>query len=301
MGPGDLINDYLLVWVLLAVVAGLLVPEIAVLTGFSTPILVVMIGSISLTLSVEQFRRIEPRALGSALVGHAAMPAVALAIARLLNLSPALAVGLVLLGAVTPELVSPTMTELAGGGTALSTTTLVVTGIASLAYVPGVLALAFGSGIEVDTFVIVEQLLVAVVGPMALAVGARTWKPNVVSRYDEVYPLVSALMVVLIIGGVTAANAGLVRSDVALLASVGGGVLALNAVGYLLGWVGGVREERPDRIAMALSVGTRDFAVAAALIVAAGLPAVASLPAVAFGVVEMVTSAGLARYFARDQ
>ena len=52
---------------------------------------------------------------------------------------------------------------------------------------------------------------------------------------------------------------------------------------------------------MALSVGTRDFAVAAALIVAAGLPAVASLPAVAFGVVEMVTSAGLARYFARDQ
>ena len=193
------------------------------------------------------------------------------------------------------------MTELAGGGTALSTTTLVVTGIASLAYVPGVLTLAFGSGIEVDTFVIVEQLLVAVVGPMTLAVGARTWKPNVVSRYDEVYPSVSALMVVLIIGGVTAANAGLVRSDVALLASVGGGVLALNAVGYLLGWVGGVREERPDRIAMALSVGTRDFAVAAALIVAAGLPAVASLPAVAFGVVEMVTSAGLARYFARDQ
>ena len=300
MGPGDLIDDYLLVWVLLAVVAGLPVPEIAVLTGFSTPILVVMIGSISLTLSVEQFRRIEPRALGSALVGHAAMPAVALAIARLLDLSPALAVGFVLLGAVTPELVSPTMTELAGGGTALSTTTLVTTGIASLGYVPGVLALAFGSWIEVDTFVIVEQLFVAVVLPMGLAVGTRTWKPNVVSRYDEVYPSVSALMVVLIIGGVTAANAGLVRSDVTLLAS-GGGVLALNAVGYLLGWIGGAREERPDRIAMALSVGTRDFAVAAALIVAAGLPAVASLPAVAFGVVEMVTSAGLARYFARDQ
>nr|WP_018257452.1 hypothetical protein [Halomicrobium katesii] len=46
-----------------------------------------------------------------------------------------------------------------------------------------------------------------------------------------------------------------------------------------------------------LSVEIRGFAVAAALIIAAGLPTVASLPAVDFGVVEMATSAGLARRF----
>jgi len=44
----------------------------------------------------------------------------------------------------------------------------------------------------------------------------------------------------------------------------------------------------------------RDFAVAAALVIAAGLPTVASLPAVAFGVVEMATSAGLAKWFSRS-
>jgi BASS family bile acid:Na+ symporter len=300
MGRGDLIDDYLLLWVLLAVGTGVLVPEVAVLTEFSTPILAIMIGSVSLTLSVERFVEIDLRTLGSALLGHAAMPAVALAIARLLELSPALAVGFVLVGAVTPELVSPTMTELAGGKTALTTTVLVVTGIASLGYVPDVLALGFRDAVAVDAVLIIEGLFVAVVLPMVLAVGARTWNPGLVSRYDDLYPSISALMVIAIIGGVTAANVEVVRSDIGLLVPVGFGVLALNGSGYLLGWAGGVREERPDRIALALSVGTRDFAVAAALIVASGLPAIASLPAVAFGIVEMVTSAGLARYFARE-
>ena len=301
MGRGDLIDDYLLLWVLLAVATGVLLPEIAVLTQFSTPILAIMIGSVSLTLSVERFREISLRMLGLALAGHAAMPAVALAIARLLDLSPALTVGFVLVGAVTPELVSPTMTELAGGKTALTTTALVVTGIASLGYVPGVLALAFGETVAVDSILIIEQLFVAVVLPMVIAVGTRTASPEFVSRYDDLYPSISALMVIAIIGGVTAANVAVVRSDFGLLVPVGLGVLALNAAGYLLGWVGGLREERPDRIALVLSVGTRDFAVAAALIVASGLPAVASLPAVVFGIVEMVTSAGLARYFGREQ
>ena len=301
MGHSDLIDDYLLLWVLLAVATGVLVPEVAVLTQFSTLILAIMIGSVSLTLLVERFREISLRTLGLALAGHAAMPAVALGIARLLDLSPALAVGFVLVGAVTPELVSPTMTELAGGKTALTTTVLVVTGLASLGYVPGVLAVAFGDRVAVDSVLIIEQLFVAVVLPMVLAVGTRTASPEFVSRYDDLYPSVSALMVIAIIGGVTAANVGFVRSDFGLLVSVGLGVLALNVAGYLLGWVGGLREERHDRIALALSVGTRDFAVAAALIVASGLPAIASLPAVAFGIVEMVTSAGLARYFGREQ
>jgi BASS family bile acid:Na+ symporter len=301
MGLTDLIDDYLLVWVLGAVATGLLAPGIAVVTEFSTAILAVMIGSVSLTLSVERFAGIDRRALGAALVGHVTMAAVAYAVATLLELSPPLVVGFVIVGAVTPELVSPTMTELAGGETALSTAVLVLTGLASLGYVPGVVTLAAGASVDVAASVIVVQLLVAVVAPMALAVGARTRFPGPVSRYDAVYPSISAVMVVLIISGVTAANAGVIRSAGAALLPVGLGAVTLNGVGYLLGWIGGARRARPERIAVTLSVGTRDFAVAAALVVAAGLPTIASLPAVTFGVVEMATSAGLARYFARDR
>ncbi|PSP83902.1 Na+-dependent transporter [Halobacteriales archaeon QS_1_68_17] len=291
------VEDYLLAWILLAVGLGVAVPRIAAVTRYSTAILAVMIGSISLTLTVEQFRAIRPRTLGVVLLGHAAMPFLAAGLAGALGLPPALAIGFVVLGAVTPELVTPVMTELAGGNTALSTVALVVTGVGSVAFVPAVVSV-LGGGVAVATGLIVEQLVVAVVAPMVLAVALRAWQPARVGRYDAFYPAVSAAMVVVIIGGVTAANAAVIRAGETLVPVVAG-VVALNALGYALGWTGSVGFPRADRIASVLSVGMRDFAVAAALIVAAGLPAVASLPAVVFGVVEMSSSAALARYFRR--
>ena len=293
-----IIEDYLLLWVLLAVALGIAVPRVAVVTEVSTVILAVMIGSISLTLSVEQFRQVEERTLGTVLLGHVTMPFLAFAIARGLGLSPELTVGFVVLGAVTPELVTPVMTELAGGDTALSATALAVIGIGSIGFIPAVVVVLVGD-IGVSTVPLVEQLLVAVVGPMLLGVGVRAWRPERVKRYDDYYPSVSALMVVLIIGGVTATNAAVIQSNRTVLFAVGAGVVALNLLGYGVGWLGTVHRPRNERIAAALSVGMRDFAVAAALVVAAGLPASASLPAVVFGIVEMATSAGLARYFAR--
>ena len=302
MRTPDLVTDYLLAWVVLAVGVGMAVPRVAVLTSYSTPILAVMIGSISLTLSVAQFRAIRLRSLAPILLGHVTMPLVAFCLARLLGLGPAVTVGFVVLGAVTPELVTPVMTELAGGETALSTTALVVIGVGSVAFVPAVVAGLVGSGVAVDSSRIVVQLLVAVVVPMIVAIAARASKPALVARYDDLYPAISALMVVLIIGGVTAANASVVRDGgLEIVVAVGVAAVALNLLGYAFGWVASTGERRGDRIAATLSVGMRDFAVAAALVVGAGLPALASLPAVIFGVVEMVTSAGLARYLSTSE
>jgi BASS family bile acid:Na+ symporter len=197
------------------------------------------------------------------------MPFLAFGVARGFGLSPELTVGFVVLGAVTPELVTPVMTELAGG-------------------------------IDVPTMPVVEQLVVAVVVPMLVAVGARAWQPDRVGRYDAYYPAVSAVMVILIIGGVTAANAEVIRTNLSLLVGVGAGAVTLNGLGYAVGFLVSGRGSRSTRIASILSVGMRDFAVAAALVIAAGLPTITSLPAVAFGVVEMATSAGLAKWFSRE-
>jgi BASS family bile acid:Na+ symporter len=294
----DLVEEYLLLWILLSVCVGFVVPQVAVVTRASTLILAVMIGSVSLTLSVDQFRRLDRRTLGTVLFGHVTMPFLAAGIAHWFGLPPALVIGFVVLGAVTPELVTPVMTELADGDTALATTVLVLAGVGSVGLLPAAVAL-LGGGIDVPTVPIVEGLLVAVVAPMVVAVGLRAWRPDRVGRYDDYYPAVSATMVVVIVGGVTAANAGIVRSNTSLLVGVGLGVVSLNVAGYAVGWLVGCRASRRTRVASVLSVGMRDFAVAAALVVAAGLPTVASLPAVAFGVIEMATSAGLAKWFTR--
>lgn len=297
----DLIDEYLLVWVLFSVALGLAFPSLAALTPYSIPILAVMIGAVSLTLSPERFRRLRPRALVTVLVVQSGMPLLAFVIARSLGLSPAITAGFVVLGAVTPELVTPTMTELSGGDTALATVVLVSVGLGTLVFVPGMVALLLGRSVAVDPFLIVEQLVLAVVLPMTVAVGLRYRWPKRVGRYDELYPSVSGLMVVLIIGIVAAANASLIRSDGSLLLVVATGALVLNGIGYAGGWLASRPFERTERIAATLSVGMRDFAVAAALLVGAGFPPAATLPAVVFGIIEMTTSAGLAKWFARNR
>ena len=295
-----LVDDYLLLWVLLSVGVGLAVPSVAVLTPLSTPILAVMIGAVSLTLAPERFRQIRGRTVLAILVAQTSMPVLAFAIARTLGLSPALTAGFVVLGAVTPELVTPTMTELGGGDTALATVVLVAVGLGTLVLVPGAVTLFLGASVAVDPLVIVEQLSLAVVVPMSLAVGARYRWPDRIGQYDGIYPSVSGVTVVLIVGIVTAANASLVRGGGAVLLLVGVGAVVLNCSGYALGWLVGRRFAREERIAATLSVGMRDFAVAAVLLVGAGFPPAATLPAVVFGIVEMTTSAGLARWFSRS-
>jgi BASS family bile acid:Na+ symporter len=294
-----LVDEYLVGWVVLAVVVGFAVPELGAVTALSTPILAAMVGAVSLTLSVGAFRAVDRRALAVALVVQTGMVLAAFAVARLLGLGPALTVGFVVLGAVTPELVTPVMTELADGDTALASAVLVLVGLGSVALVPGAVTLLVGDAVAFDTLRIVRGLALAVVLPMLVAVGLRTRYPARVGRYDHLYPSVAAVLVVVIIGGVTAENADLLRAGGSRLALVAVGALALNLAGYGAGWLASAPFDRPARVATTLSVGMRDFAVAAALVVAAGFPPAAALPAVAFGVIELVTSAGLARWFRR--
>ncbi|WP_209309538.1 bile acid:sodium symporter family protein [Haloarcula amylovorans] len=296
-----LVDDYLLLWVLLSVAVGLGVPSVAVLTPLSTPILAVMIGAVSLTLAPDRFRQIRGRALVVILVVQTGMPLLAFTIARLLTLNPALTAGFVVLGAVTPELVTPTMTELSGGDTALSTVVLVVVGLGTLVLVPGVVTVLLGESVPVEPGLIVEQLLLAVVIPMTLAVAARYRWPARIGQYDEFYPSVSGLMVILIIGIVAAANASLIRDGGNILVLVAAGAVVLNGSGYVVGWLVSWQFPRDERIAATLSIGMRDFAVAATLLVGAGFPTAATLPAVVFGIIEMTTSAGLAKWFRSSQ
>lgn len=300
MNAYRLITDYLFVWILLSVALGLAVPQLSRLSPLSTLILAVMIGSISLTLSPESFRSVRPASLGTILAVQTALPFLAYGVARALSLSPELTLGFVVLGAVTPELVTPVMTELAGGDTALATTALVLVGFGSVALIPLAIILLLGQSVEYDPLLVVRQLLLAVALPMTAALTVRAKYPERIEGYDDVLPSVSALMVIIIIGLVTAANTDALQNQ-AVLGSVLVGAAALNLTGYLLGWVSsGLLDAwftRKQRIAALYCVGMRDFAVAAAIVVSAGLPTIASLPAVTFGVIEMLTAAALAHYF----
>ena len=77
-----------------------------------------------------------------------------------------------------------------------------------------------------------------------MAVGLRAWQPDRVSEYDTYYPAVSTTVIVLIIGGVTAANAAVIRPNQSLLAGVAVGIVVLNGLRYVIDFLVSHREDR---------------------------------------------------------
>lgn len=291
----DAVTEPLALWIVLAAAVGLLVPDLAQLRGLVLPVLAVMIGAMGLTLSPDRFAAVEPASAGRLLLLSGLVAVPAWIVARLIGAGPAVTLGFVVLGAVTPELTTPVMVHLADGDVALATTVLVGAGVASLLTVPGWMVLLVGRSIAFDPLAILRPLVVAVVAPVALAVAARARWPERVARGDDLYPAVSALMVVIVVMLVTAVNADLVLAAPERLAVVAVGAALLLGEGLALGWLGSRGLTVPERRTALLSTGMRDFAVAAGLVLAAGLPAVAALPAVVFGPLEMVAAAAIAR------
>jgi BASS family bile acid:Na+ symporter len=77
-----------------------------------------------------------------------------------------------------------------------------------------------------------------------MAVGLRARQPDRVSEYDTYYPAVSTSMVVLIIGDVTAVNAAVIRPNQSLLAGVTVGIVVVDRLGYVIGFLVSHREDR---------------------------------------------------------
>jgi BASS family bile acid:Na+ symporter len=64
------------------------------------------------------------------------------------------------------------------------------------------------------------------------------------SEYDTYYPAVSTTVIVLIIGGVTAANAAVIRPNQSLLAGVAVSIVVLNGLRYVIDFLVSHREDR---------------------------------------------------------
>lgn len=291
----DAVTEPLALWIALAAAVGLLVPDLAQLRGLVLPVLAVMIGAMGLTLSPDRFAEVEPATAARLLVLSGLVAVPAWVVAKLIGAGPELTLGFVVLGAVTPELTTPVMVHLADGDVALATTVLVGAGVASLLTVPGWMLILVGQTVPFDPLTILRPLALAVVIPVAVAVAARARWPERVARGDDVYPAISALMVIVVVLLVTAVNADLVLAAPQRLLVVAVGAALLLGEGLALGWLGSWDLPEGKRRAALLSTGMRDFAIAAGLVLAAGLPAVAALPAVVFGPLEMVVAAAIAR------
>jgi len=267
--------------------------------------LAVIMLSLGLSLTVADFKRVfvEPRGVAVGLVNLVLIsPLLAFAIAELFSLDPALAVGLVLLGASPGGTMANLLTHLARGDTALSITMTATSSLAAVITVPLFLSLstdyfgATGLDDEVGMLGVVARVLLITVIPLALGMYLRVSDPKRVAEvYDTVRKVALGVFFVVVVGVVAAEN-DLVFDNIGALAPA---VITLNVVAMLLSFTIArlVRLDDRQATAIAIELGVHNSTLAIA--VGASIATVLTIPAAVYASFMFITAGIFARIMYR--
>lgn len=193
------------------------------------------------------------------------MVVVAVAIAALFDLAPAIEIALVALAISPVPPILPTKQEKAGGSASYAISLLAAASIAAIVLAPlavGLVGKVFGVAVGISAGKIASIVLISVIVPLLLGIIVRTYLPRTASRIAR--PLSLAATALLVIAALPA----LFSAWSAIWAMVGNGVVVVLAAFTLIGMavghlLGGPDEE--DRTVLALATGTRHPGVAIAI------------------------------------
>lgn len=298
-----LVERNLLPLVLVAAVVGLLAPRVGtVLSSAVTPMLAAMMLCVSLTFDLAALRAVLARpgvqAMATALV-YGPMSLAGLALGWLAFGAGPLALGFALVGTLPTDVSSPLLVMIARGNVALATVLNAVNTLLAPLLVPLLFLLYTGVDLDVPLVALVVELALVVVVPTVVGVAIRTWRPARVEPIEPALSAAASLLYLLLLLAVVGPNAALIVERPATVLAVAGVALALNAVGYLLGWTTrGLLPDPGDQTAMLFTVSKKEFSIAAFVVFTSGLAPEVALPAVVYAVVQMTTSPVVARLLA---
>ncbi|MFB0835909.1 bile acid:sodium symporter family protein [Arthrobacter halodurans] len=269
-------------------------------SAFITPALMVIMFGMGLTLTLPDFalvvRRPLPVLLG-VVAQYAIMPLLGLGISMALQLPPALAAGVILVGCAPGGTASNVVTYLARGDVALSVTMTSVSTLIAPVLTPLLTLWLAGQYMPVDAGSMARSIVQIVLVPVVLGLAARYLIPSVVNRVLPALPWVSVLAITFVVVAVVAGSAAAIFSAGLLILVA---VIAHNAGGYLLGY--GTAKlfglPIPSRRTMAVEVGMQNSGLAAGLAGQYFSPE-AALPGAVFSVWHNVSGAVMAAIWRR--
>jgi len=215
---------------------------------------------------------------------YVVMPLLGFGLAQALDLSPALAAGMVLVGAA-----SNVMVYLSRGDTALSVAMTSVSTLLAPLLTPLLVLWLAGEFLPVDAGGLFTSILQIVLVPVFLGIALRALLPGPVERVLDALPLLSVAAITAVVVVVVAA------SSETLLSVVLHNVLGLS-LGYAIARACGMSTSA--RRAVSIEVGMQNSGLAAALATVHFNPA-AALPAAIFSVWHNVSGSLLASYWSR--
>jgi BASS family bile acid:Na+ symporter len=276
--------------------------DAGLLTGVLLPLaLAVVMGSLGLALTPADFRRIfvVPKGVLIGLANLLAIsPLLAFVVADLYDLTPALAVGLVLLGASPGGTMANMLTHLARGDTALSVTMTALSSLAAVATVPLYLGLAIdhfdASGVtgDVSMLGVVARVFLITIVPLSIGMWIRAHRRRWVTANEGRVRQVAVGAFVAVVVAAVASEWALLRdnfSDVALAA------LTLNllamTVSFTIARLARLDDRQSTAIAMELGVHNGTLAITVGATIATAL----TIPAAVYSAFMFITAGLFAR------
>ena len=282
---------------------GALRPDSFVAAQFTIiPLLASIMFMMGLTLTRDDAQRIardpRPVAVGVALQ-FLLMPILALTLAKLLQLSTPLTVGMVLVGSCAGGTASNVICFLARGDVALSVSMTFASTLIGVVATPLLSQFYLAEQVAVDELAMIESLLQIVFVPVISGFCFRAVLPRLSAALQPALPLFSVICILLIIGIVVALNAPQLRGIGPLIVLA---VILHNALGiaggFTLSRLFGFDLKQSQTIA--IEVGMQNSGLAAALSLQF-FSATAALPAALFSIWHNISGALLAGHWGRQR
>jgi BASS family bile acid:Na+ symporter len=254
-------TKYFAVWVILFGVTAYIWPgPFVALKGYMDWFFALTMFSIGVVLQVDDFKRIAQKPV-IVLIGSTAqfslMPLGAFLLARLFNLPPEIAVGLILTGSAPGAMASNVMSYIAKADTAYSVSLTTVSTLLCPIMTPGLTFLLARSRLEVPFLDMFISVIKMVIVPLFIGFGVRHYFKSRVEKILPVFPAISVTFIIFICSLVIALNKSYLAQVTAIILAAG---IILNVYGMLSGYgVGSVfRMETRRKRTLAIEIGMQN-------------------------------------------
>lgn len=227
---------------------------------------IVMLG-MGLTLTFKDFAEVtkNPKSVIIGVIAQfVVMPSVAYGLAKVFNLPPDLAIGVILVGCCPGGTSSNVMTYLARGNTALSVACTTISTLLAPVLTPAIFYLFASQWLEINATAMFISVLQMVLLPIFVGVVIRTIFKQKVEQFSQTMPLISVIAIVLIVTAVVSVSRDRIIESGLLIFAV---VALHNGLGYLIGYLASRLLKLPmtDSKAVAIEVGMQNSGLGAAL------------------------------------
>ena len=256
---------------------------------------------IGAVLRIEDFKRIAQKPI-IVLIGccsqFSIMPLGAFALAKLFDLPPEIAVGLILTGSAPGAMASNVMSYIAKADTAYSVSLTAVSTLLCPILTPGLTFVLAKSTLDIPFWAMVLSVTKMVVVPLFVGFGVRHYFKEKIEKVLAVFPAISVTFIVFICSLVIAQNQEHLAQLTGIILAIGA---ILNIYGMLAGYgVGSAfRMAVQRRRTLAIEIGMQNAGLGTVL-ASKHFGEKAALPAAAFVFICIITASVMAEVWQRQ-